>query len=696
MRQPFFRFLPLAIAVAVLASMLFRNQGEPTVAENPHRPVIAASSDGTALAGFQAMSGQGGEYELYLYRHSAPEPRGRFRGMLAGLAADDEGGYLALTRDGALVTVGDDPQNLALPDSRWNMAALAWHNGQPVAINYAANRFTSVVPDGDGSWRELEPPVADDANPGAPALVRVGGTVHLIWPGAGSDPAGGAFRHCIRDADGVWREAAPLPLGTVAAYAAFAGDDGLCIIAAIANPIRPDAPTRLTARRWRDGTWSDAPELTRLPDPAAAGNAFAAAVVTSASMLPGDAFRPERLALLTAGPAGARLYSGDPSGHFIETGTLAPGVSVQGRTWLSLYALLFPVMFLILAVLQCRRSRLLSRRFPGLPADLISRAAALAVDWLLVSIGVASYHIAAGNVHIQDELLNLRSVDEMFWTSLAALAIFAAVLEAACGRTPGKQLAGIRVRSLNGGPPSVLQSLLRNAARGIDMMPFIFPGLVGALAAMFNPLRQRLGDIIGSTVVRRHTPLELRRIVLASRSPRRRELLEARCLPMRIQPADIDEDAINADTPAETARLIAEAKAKAIAVTVTDPLEIVVGADTIVVLDGEEFFKPIDADEARRMLARLSGRSHQVFTGVSVWDPATGRGLSDVEQTDVEFRNLSEREIDDYVATGDPLDKAGGYSVQSGYLVKQVRGSFSNVAGLPMEMLERLLHLLDS
>ncbi len=96
------------------------------------------------------------------------------------------------------------------------------------------------------------------------------------------------------------------------------------------------------------------------------------------------------------------------------------------------------------------------------------------------------------------------------------------------------------------------------------------------------------------------------------------------------------------------------------------------------------------------MLASLSGRSHSVFTGVSVWDTATGQGVTRYEETEVEFRTLSDREIDDYVASGEPMDKAGAYGVQSGFLIRQVRGSLSNVIGLPMEKFREMLSSLDS
>jgi septum formation protein len=164
---------------------------------------------------------------------------------------------------------------------------------------------------------------------------------------------------------------------------------------------------------------------------------------------------------------------------------------------------------------------------------------------------------------------------------------------------------------------------------------------------------------------------------------------------VRVQPPGIDEDGVKEETPEETVRKLSQMKARA----GTDSAkagEIVVAADTVVALDGKILGKPRDAAEAGTMLTMLSGRSHSVYTGLTVWDSATGQGVTDVEETEVEFRNLSASEIEAYVATGDPMDKAGGYGVQTGNLVKQVRGSLSNVAGLPMEKLRDMLSLLDS
>jgi septum formation protein len=188
-----------------------------------------------------------------------------------------------------------------------------------------------------------------------------------------------------------------------------------------------------------------------------------------------------------------------------------------------------------------------------------------------------------------------------------------------------------------------------------------------------------------------------RRIVLASASPRRRELLQQIGLPFEVMPGDVPEHGRPETDPKELARALAREKALAIAEQVPDGL--VIGADTIVVVDGRVLGKPVDDADARAMLRLLSGRSHQVITGVAVVDRQEGRTLAvnvDHECTDVLFLPWSEADIDAYVATGEPLDKAGAYAIQ-GYasvLIAGIRGCYFNVVGLPLATLARMLRAL--
>ena len=186
-----------------------------------------------------------------------------------------------------------------------------------------------------------------------------------------------------------------------------------------------------------------------------------------------------------------------------------------------------------------------------------------------------------------------------------------------------------------------------------------------------------------------HTPVGQTRLVLASASPRRRELLGQLGLSFEVSAADIDETPQRGEAAA--AYVLRLAREKAQAVVTRHPGAWVLAADTTVVLGDELLGKPRDPAEAREMLGRLSGRTHEVHTGVALAGPAAEH--STVVRTRVTFRPLSAGEIAWYVGTGEPLDKAGSYAVQGkgGFLVAAVEGSPTNVIGLPLgETLELL------
>ena len=176
-------------------------------------------------------------------------------------------------------------------------------------------------------------------------------------------------------------------------------------------------------------------------------------------------------------------------------------------------------------------------------------------------------------------------------------------------------------------------------------------------------------------------------IVLASASPRRAALLREAGIAFVVEPAWVDESVARGTAPAEAAVDLAARKAMAV-----EPRgRLVLAADTLLDLDGEILGKPRDAEDARRMLARLSGRDHWVITGVALRQGSELRtGLA---QTRVTFRALSNDEIAAYVATGEPLDKAGAYAIQGGAaaFVAQLRGPRDNVVGLPMDVVRTLL-----
>ncbi len=189
------------------------------------------------------------------------------------------------------------------------------------------------------------------------------------------------------------------------------------------------------------------------------------------------------------------------------------------------------------------------------------------------------------------------------------------------------------------------------------------------------------------------------RLVLASASPRREHLLRALGLAFEVVASGIPED--GGDGPAlESAPALALAKAREVAARLTVPHSaprvpqcLVLGADTIVECEGKQLDKPADAAEACATLQVLSGRTHQVVTGVALVDAGSGRAETDAAVTHVTFRALTDAEIAAYVATGEPFGKAGAYAIQElgALLVEEIRGSPSNVIGLPVTVVQDLL-----
>jgi septum formation protein len=185
------------------------------------------------------------------------------------------------------------------------------------------------------------------------------------------------------------------------------------------------------------------------------------------------------------------------------------------------------------------------------------------------------------------------------------------------------------------------------------------------------------------------------KLILASASPRRAEILRNAGFPFDIFPADVDETILRDERAEDYVRRLAEEKARVAMERLTPHSvpAIVIGTDTTVVADGRILGKPADKEDARRMLRLLSGQTHEVLTGLSVTRSADSRSASHVETTRVIFASLSESEIENYLASGEPFDKAGAYGIQGigGRYVTRIEGCYFNVMGLPLSRLWSML-----
>jgi septum formation protein len=190
-----------------------------------------------------------------------------------------------------------------------------------------------------------------------------------------------------------------------------------------------------------------------------------------------------------------------------------------------------------------------------------------------------------------------------------------------------------------------------------------------------------------------NAPHDGSRLILASKSPRRSDLLEQAGLTFSVIPSDFDESTVAMSDP--DSYVIALAESKALDISEKHPASWVIGADTIVLIDRKILGKPGSQEEARDMLQRLSGKTHQVLTGYCICCKMKNRFFSETVKTDVRFKKLSDAEIEWYIQTDEPFDKAGAYAIQGlgTCLVKSINGSYTNVVGLPVcEVMEFLIN----
>lgn len=194
-------------------------------------------------------------------------------------------------------------------------------------------------------------------------------------------------------------------------------------------------------------------------------------------------------------------------------------------------------------------------------------------------------------------------------------------------------------------------------------------------------------------------PRSRTKLILASSSPRRAEILRRAGFAFQIRPAHVEESRQGRESARAFVLRLAKAKSRAVAHRLKGSCRaVVIGADTIVLVRGKILGKPQDVREARSMLRLLGGKTHEVLTGISMMSMPDGKELNHVESTRVHFVKLSNREIDDYIATGEPFDKAGGYGIQgiAGRFIDGIDGCYFNVMGLPISRVWSMLRRFDA
>ncbi len=184
-------------------------------------------------------------------------------------------------------------------------------------------------------------------------------------------------------------------------------------------------------------------------------------------------------------------------------------------------------------------------------------------------------------------------------------------------------------------------------------------------------------------------------IILASSSPRRKRLLAEANFSFIVDPSDFDETKVTTRDPYEMVKQLSKEKAREVAKR--HPNSIIIAADTTVYCEEQILEKPKDTEDAKRMLRFLNGKTHSVITGVTVIDTGTKRETTEAEESKVRIKTLNEREIEEYVLTGEAMDKAGAYAVQEGlsqHFIEKTEGDYTNIVGLPIDLLKKMLDTL--
>jgi|GEM_PF-83511 len=567
------------------------------------------------------------------------------------------------------------------------------------------------------SWHEHGPVLHAPGGAEAAALTHLHGRPVVIWQpaGAGRDaalaPDAPGLRAALLGPDGWQTLPAPPAAMQAGAFAATAGEGAFTLVGlARAQGVWSQAD-RAIVLRYTDEAWTRAhtPDLRAwAPGPLGPG---LAAIRDEAGLL-----------VALSGAQGVRLLApGDGAGLALTDPV--PGLEVTQRPDAALLLWVIAVGLAVLAVAHAFRRRWrVGRALPGargMPprvgrravapaaggvASPVERVTAFALDTVLLLPLVLGY-LYARHRSLEAVFASPRGLEELLVAGYLyplAFILYATLGEALHGQTVGKYALGIAVRAVEGGRPGYMRVLLRNLLRTVDqlfmpvgggvVLPF-FPAIVSML---FSRVNQRVGDRVGGTLVVRRVPVGWRRLVLASASPRRRELLRGMGLSFVAVAPEVDERPPSKARPDEAALALARRKLETVGGRLSGQ-EVVLAADTLVALEDEILGKPQDREAARDMLRRLSGTRHRVVTAVAVWDRATDRRLAVVDAAVVQMRAMSEAEIDAYVDSGEAEGKAGSYAIQEtgDRFARVVRGDLSTVIGLPLAPVRALLDELE-
>jgi len=657
-------------------------------------PLLAMTEENIILAAAAAAPGQD-ESRYFLFTASRGDLArwrrdGPFAGKPVGLAATPAGAEMIL-ENGALLRLAVMPgaPSHAIPcHVPGKLASAARIAGQwyAVSITGSVQLLLYKVDTDKEEWQPAAPALAVIGFPRQLRLISWREHPLLLW----RPDIGGQMDLELQLAvweNGDWHHLPPPP--PLRGHFAALDRDGALLLAR--DKMAPP-PSAVVCQLFENGDWRALASL-----PTAEAGALSRGTGAAIALL-ADGFL-----FVHADTAGLRVSQAEekPTWRWcteVEIWKHGPAATTTLLLFLLIIAGGAALLFLTRALRRSlqNKSRQLAAEAIGGFASPLDRSLAFAVDaFLLIPLPLAFRWTSSDTT----PLLRIPDQDHLafYWLWMTGISLYLAIAEYATGSSAGKRLLGLRVRSAAGGRPTLRQAVLRNLGRAFDFWPVAIwgvhmPYLVGLLLISFMPRRQRIGDLLANTVVRSHAPLSQREIVLASSSPRRRMLLANLNIPFRVEIPAIEESLGSDQSGEEVVLALAQRKAE----TVSQRLrggELVIAADTIVVYGSRLIGKPRDRKEAMDILRLLSGQTHRVLTAIAIVDRATGERQARIAVSEVEMRPLSEDEIAAYVASGEADNKAGAYAVQEtgDRFIRQIRGSVSNVIGLPLELLAEML-----